>query len=176
MRGLLIFLACVLAVLLASPIFWSIVRMEAAAERVGYVHAGGITQWAWLGPLAPWPDWALRPEGARMRVQSHFEAAPGFAALGLAKVDLEAAPQPALEAYAEAAREAGWTVEFSHYDGVRPDLPPRPFRMCIVEARKGARLLRLALEGDGRWSRGSLQWIDGVQPAPALIGAAPGPC
>jgi hypothetical protein len=37
-------------------------------------------------------------------VQSHFEAAPGMAAVGLAYVDIEASPQAALEAYAHAAR------------------------------------------------------------------------
>ncbi|HYD71836.1 MAG TPA: hypothetical protein VEF55_01765, partial [Candidatus Binatia bacterium] len=67
MRGFLIFLACAIPVVLMSPFFWSIVRMETGAERVGYTSAEGITQWAWLGPSAPWPEWALRPDGARMR-------------------------------------------------------------------------------------------------------------
>jgi hypothetical protein len=176
MRGFLIFVACAGAVMLASPFFWSIVRMETGAERVGYGYADGVTQWAWIGPESPWPEWALQPEGARMRVQSHFEAAPGMAALGLANVDIEAAPQAALDAYAEAARAAGWTVAFFHFDSATPDLPPRPFRMCIAEARQGSRMLRLSLERDGRWSRGSLQWIDGDPPSPGLIGAAPGGC
>jgi hypothetical protein len=176
MRGFLIFIACAVAVVLASPFFWSIVRMETSAERVGYTNAAGVTQWAWLGPQAPWPAWALRPEGARMRVQSHFEAAPGMAALGLAYVDVEAAPQRALEAYAQAARAAGWTVEFFRFDSMTPDLPPRPFRMCIAEARQGARLLRLSLEQDRRWSRGSLHWSEGAPPIPTLIGATPGGC
>ena len=176
MRGFLIFLACAIPVVLMSPFFWSIVRMETSAERVGYTNAEGVTQWAWLGPQAPWPDWALRPQGARMRVQSHFEAAQGMAALGLANIDIEAAPRAALEAYAQAARAAGWSVEFYTFDSMTPDLPPRPFRMCIAEARKGTRMLRLALERDGRWSRGSLQWIEGDPPAPGLIGATSSPC
>jgi hypothetical protein len=176
MRGFLIFLACAIPVVLASPFFWSIVRMETSAERVGYTNAAGVTQWAWLGPEAPWPDWALRPAGARMRVQSHFEAAPGMAALGLAQVDIEAAPQRALDAYAQAARAAGWEVAFFHFDGATPEIPPRPFRMCIAEARQGSRMLRLSLEEDGRWSRGSLHWSEGDPPIPNLIGAAPGGC
>lgn len=175
MRGLLIFIACAVAVMLASPFFWSIVRMETSMERVGYTNAEGVTQWAWLGPEAPWPAWALRPEGARMRVQSHFEAAPGMAALGMADVDIEGAPQAALNAYAEAARAAGWEVAFYRFDSMTPDLPPRPFRLCIAEARQGERLLRLSLERDGRWSRGSLNWIEG-QPPSSLIGATPGGC
>ena len=176
MRGFLILLACAIPVVLMSPFFWSIVRMETSAERVGYTNAEGVTQWAWLGPEAPWPEWALRPNGARMRVQSHFEAAPGMAAIGLADVDIEAAPRAALEAYAQAARAAGWTVEFFTCESLTPDLPPRPFRMCIAEARQGSRLLRLALERDGRWSRGSLQWIEGEPPGPALAGATRGGC
>lgn len=176
MRALLIFLACAAAIVLASPFFWSLLRMETSAERVGYGHANGVTQWAWLGPAAPWPDWALRPPNARMRVQSHFEAAPGLAAVGLADINLEGAPQPALAAYAEAAQAAGWSVEYFTFDGVTPDLPPRRFRSCIVEVRQGARLLRLALESDGGSSRGSLRWIEGEPPAPSISGAAPGRC
>lgn len=176
MRGFLIFLACAIPVVLMSPFFWSIVRMETGAERVGYGHANGVTQWAWIGPEAPWPEWALVPTGARMRVQSHFEPAPGMAAIGLADVDIEGAPREVLDAYAQAAEAAGWAVEFSYFDATTPDLPPRRFRMCIAEARQGARLVRLALEADGRMSRGSLNWIEGEPAAPSLIGAVQGRC
>lgn len=109
-------------------------------------------------------------------MQSHFEAAPGMSAIGLADIDIEGAPQAALEAYAQAARAAGWTVEFFTFESLTPDLPPRPFRMCIAEARHGTRMLRLSLERDGRWSRDSLQWIDGEAPSPGLIGAVPAGC
>jgi hypothetical protein len=47
--------------------------------------------------------------------------------------------------------------------------------MCIAEARKRGRLLRLALQADGAMSRGSLQWIEGPEPTP-LIGAIAGRC
>jgi hypothetical protein len=67
-------------------------------------------------------------------------------------------------------------VEFYTFESMTPDLPPRRFRMCIAEARKGQRLLRLALEADGRTSRGSLNWIDGQAPASHLIGAVQGVC
>jgi hypothetical protein len=176
MRGLFIFLACAAAVMLASPFFWSLVRIETSAERVGYGHANGVTQWAWLGPEAPWPDWALRPEGALMRVQSHFEAAPGMAAIGMADISVDGAPQAVLDAYARAAEAAGWTVAFWRFDGATLEIPPRSFRMCVVEARQRARMLRFALEQDGRRSSGSLQWIEGEPPAASLIGAAPGRC
>lgn len=176
MRGFLVFLACAVVITLASPFFWSIVRMETGAERVGYGHANGVTQWAWLGPEAPWPDWALVPAGARMRVQSHFEAAPGMAAIGLADITAEGPPQRTLDAYAAAARAAGWTVQFFHFDGSTADLPPRFFRMCIAEARQGERMLRLSLEADGRMSRGGLHWTEGASATPTLMGAAPGGC
>jgi hypothetical protein len=48
--------------------------------------------------------------------------------------------------------------------------------MCIAEARQGTRTLRLSLERDGRWSRGSLHWSDGEPPIPTLLGPAPGGC
>ena len=176
LRGFLIFLACAIPVVLMSPFFWSIVRMETSAERVGYTQANGVTQWAWIGPEAPCPEWALVPAGARMRVQSHFEAAPDMAAIGLADIAIEGPPQRALNAYAAAARAAGWSVQFFHFDGSTADLPPRFFRMCIAEARQGERTIQLSLEGDGRVSRGRLHWTEGEpQPSP-LIGAMPGGC
>jgi hypothetical protein len=175
MRGFLLFLAFAAPVVLASPFFWSLVRMETSAERVGYTQANGVTQWAWIGPEAPWPEWALRPEGASMRVQSHFEAAPGMAAIGLADVEVRGAPGAAIESYAQAARAAGWEVQLLTFVAVTPDLPPQRFRMCIAEARREGRLLRLALQADGRMSRGSLNWIEGGPPGP-LVGAIPGHC
>ena len=111
-----------------------------------------------------------------MRVQSHFEAAPGMAAIGLADIDIEGPPQQALNAFAEAAQAAGWTVHFFHFDGSTADLPPRRFRMCIAEARQGERTLQLALEAAGRMSRGRLHWTEGQPQPPTMAGATPGGC
>ena len=53
MKGFLIFLAVAFPIVLMSPSFWSLVRMEWGAERIGYVYGKGptrVTQWATLGP------------------------------------------------------------------------------------------------------------------------------
>jgi hypothetical protein len=88
MRGFLVFLAVAFPVVLLSPFFWSLVKMEVGAERVGYGHktADGkmVTQWATLGPKAPWPGWAIVPAGAKLTVRANFEAAPGYDATGTA--------------------------------------------------------------------------------------------
>jgi len=62
---------------LASPFFWSLVNMEFGAERVGYRH-GSVTQWATLGPRAPWPRWALVPEGAARAMRAISEDVVAF--------------------------------------------------------------------------------------------------
>jgi hypothetical protein len=174
MRGFLILLACAFVVMLASPFFWSLVRMEASAERVGYTHADGVTQWAWLGPAAPWPDWAPAPERARMRVQSNFEAAPGMPAIGMANVDFDIPTREALALYAKRMEAAGWSVTQAHLDTATPDLPPRRLRLCFVEARQDMRLVRLTLENGARRGAGTLQWIQGQ--ATPMIGAVAGGC
>jgi len=44
MKGFVIFLAVAFPVVLVSPSFWSLVRMEWSAERVGYTYHDGVTQ------------------------------------------------------------------------------------------------------------------------------------
>jgi hypothetical protein len=148
--------------------------METSLERVGYTHAGGVTQWASLGPLAPWPDWAIRPQDAALTVRSHFEPAPGMIESGFADISTTGSAATAQFTYAQALESQGWDVTVSYFDGTTADLPPRPFRQCRVEARKGGRVLRLALEDTGSSSRGSLYWANG--PAKAMLGGSPGSC
>src|SRR5580765_7046978 len=172
MRGFLIFLALAFPVVLASPHFWSLVRMETSLERVGYVHENGITQWASLGPLAPWPDWAVVPTDATLTVRSHFERAPGMIESGMADISLADSPANGQMAYAQALESQGWDVDLSYFDSTTPDLPPKRFHQCRVEARKGGRVLRLALEETGSSSKGSLYWADGL--VNAMMGGSPG--
>lgn len=167
MRGFLIFLACAVPIVLASPFFWSLVRMETSAERVGYTTADGVTQWAWIGPQAPWPDWALVPEGAQLRVQSHYQPAPGHPALGMGDVEVRGNAGEIVDAYARAAEAAGWSVEFYRLDTMSPDLPPHALRLCMVEARRDGRILTLSLEQQGGVSQGSVHWIEGERLYPA---------
>jgi hypothetical protein len=174
MRGFLIFLALAFPVVLASPYFWSLVRMETSLERVGYTSQSGVTQWASLGPLAPWPDWAIVPRDATITVRSHFEPAPGMIESGMADIGMTGSAADGQMAYAQALESQGWDVNLSYFDGTTPDLPPKRFHQCRVEARKGVRLLRLALEETGSSSKGSLYWANG--PAKSIMGGSPGTC
>ena len=148
--------------------------METSVERVGYVHEGGVTQWASLGPLAPWPDWAVVPKNATITVRSHFEPAPGMPESGMADISVVTSAARGQVAYAEDLESQGWEVNLSYFDAATADLPPRRFRQCRVEARKGTRVLRLALEETGLSSQGSLYWADGlVNP---MMGGSRGNC
>src|SRR5262245_39172167 len=108
MRGFLIFLAIAFPVVPVSPHLWSLVRMETSVERIGYVHEGGVTQWASLGPLAPWPDWALVPRNSTLTVRSHFEAAPGIPESGMADIRMTDSAAQAQLAYAQTLDAQGW--------------------------------------------------------------------
>jgi len=174
MRGFLIFLALAFPVVLASPSFWSLVRMETSVERVGYVNQSGVTQWASIGPLAPWPDWALVPKNATITVRSHFESAPGMPESGMADISVATSAAAGQIAYAEDLESQGWEVNLSTFDATTPDLPPRRFRQCRVEARKGTKVLRLALEEAGSSSQGSLYWADGL--VTPMMGGSRGNC
>jgi len=173
-RGFLIFLALAFPVALASPHLWSVVNMASGAERVGYVHEGGVTQWAMLGPKAPWPTWALVPAGSDLTVRANFEAAPGKTAMGFADLEVQRGAVDAASDYAQALRHAGWTVEIAHIDTSTPDLPPRALHLCLVEGRKDGRALRLSLERDTRRAVGSIFWAEGS--VSRAIGAIPGSC
>src|SRR5262249_37062809 len=127
MRGFLIFLALAFPVVLTSPHFWSLVRMETSVERVGYVQQNGITQWASLGPLAPWPDWAIVPMNATVTVRSHFEPAPGMIESGMADISMTGSAANGQTSYAHALESRGWEVTLSYFDATTPDLPPRRF-------------------------------------------------
>lgn len=174
MRGFLIFLALAFPVVVVSLVFWSVVNMNFGAERVGYIRANGVTQWAWLGPLSPWPDWALVPKDAALTVRAHFDPAPGEIATGFGDVYLKDPSRAATDIYIGALENAGWKVETARFDTVMPDMPPRPMHLCLIEARKGIRSLRLSLERAFEGGNASLHWAEG--PVPPMTYAKPGPC
>ena len=162
MKGFLIFLAVAFPVVLVSPFFWSLVRMEWSAERVGYTYHDGVTQWAMLGPKAPWPKWALVPEGAKLTVRAGYEPAPGHAAVGYGEIDAKASPRETEQRYEAALRDAGWTVQAGRFDATYPEIPPRPLHWCIVQARRGAQVLQMSVDMDEAETVGRLHWTDGV--------------
>ena len=174
MKGFLIFLACACPVVLASPFFWSLVRMEWSAERVGYTYHDGVTQYAMLGPKAPWPEWALVPEGARLTVRAGYEPAPGHPAIGYGEIDGKASPREVEQRYEAALRGAGWTVQAGRFDSTYPEIPPRPLHWCIVQARRGAQVLQMSVDMDEAQTVGRLHWTDGKMRSPT--GAKPGRC
>jgi hypothetical protein len=175
MRGFLIFLAVACPIVLASPTFWSLVNMEFGAERVGYTRANGVTQWAWLGPMSPWPHWAMIPQDGKLTVRAHFEAAPGESAAGFGDVELKDASARGREDFVGALQSDGWTVQVAHFDTLSPDLPPRPMHFCIVEARKGARGILFSYDRASGSSVASLHWAEGKLPE-TMKYAKPGPC
>lgn len=179
MRGFLIFLAVAFPVVLAGPFFWSLVRMEVGAERVGYVHrtaAGGtVTQWATLGPKASWPRWAVVPKGARLTVRANFEAAPGHSAIGYGDIAARRTSARVIaRRYEVALKRAGWDVRIGRFEATSPDIPPKPIRRCIIEGRRDGQVQQLSVDIDPKRTVGSLRWSDGAMPFP--IGATDEAC
>ncbi len=177
MRGFLIFLAFACPVVLASPFFWSLVRMEWGAERIGYVHktpSGQVTQRATLGPKAGWPGWAPIPEGAKLHVRANFEAAPGFSASGFGDISGKPPARLVTERYQNALKRAGWAVRVGRFDSSSPDIPPKPIHWCIVEARRGSRVLQMSVDIDDPQTVGRMHWTQGPMPFPT--GARDEPC
>ena len=177
MKGFLIFLALAFPVVLASPFFWSLVRMEWGAERVGYVHEGPrgerVTQWASLGPKSGWPAWALVPAGVKLKVSSNFEAAPGFDAGGVGDIAGKVPPRATVERFQTALRGGGWDVRVGRLDATYPEIPPRPLHWCIVHARRGPRALQMAVDIDEAQTVGRLHWAEGKMRFPMGVNDAP---
>jgi hypothetical protein len=177
MKGLLIFLAIACPVVLASPFFWSLVNMEVGAEPVGYVQQDGTTQWATIGPKSYWPDWALRPDDASVRVDSHFSATPTMAATGMASVDLRGDQETAAQRFEDKLESGGFTVARYALETWSADIPSRPFVFCLIEgAQEGEapRTIRLSFAVDSDAMPTKLQWTEGS--LPPVIGMQPSAC
>jgi hypothetical protein len=174
MRGFLIFLAVAFPVVLASPFFRSLVRMEYGAERVGYTDQAGVTQWASLGPKAAWPNWAVVPDGAKLTVRANFEPAPGHPAIGYGDLAGKGSARLIVDHYAQALKSAGWAVRIGRFDSSSPDIPPQPLHWCIVEGRKAKRVQQMSVDIDDQRTVGRLHWTEGQLPFPT--GAKDEPC
>jgi hypothetical protein len=174
---ILICLAIVAAVLLSSPFLWSLMRMSWAAEPVSYIQHDGTVQNATIGPQSYWPEWAVRPEGAMVRVESHFQAAAEMPATGIAAATLGGDQRAAVERYEAELRAHGFVV--TRYERLTwsPDMPSRQFMLCMVEGVGGpasTRVIRLSFSVDSNAMPTKLFWMEGS--ALPLIGMAPGPC
>ena len=177
MKGFLIFLAFACPVVLASPFFWSLVRMDWGAERIGYVHGKGpdrVTQWATLGPKADWPAWAQLPAEANLTVRANFEAAPGYQATGYGDLDAKGSPRTTFSRYEDSLRNAGWTVRVGRFDATTPDIPPKPLHWCILQAQREGRVIQMSVDIDDPRTVGRMHWTEGKMPFP--IGAKDESC
>lgn len=174
---LFICLAIVAAVVLSSPLIWSLMRMAWAAEPVSYIRHDGTVQNATIGPQSWWPDWAVRPADAKVQVESHFEAAPDMPATGVAAVSLGGDQRAAVERYEADLRSHGFAVTRYQRLTWSPDIPSRQFMLCMVEGVSGpasTRVLRLSFSVDSTAMPTKLFWMEGnVVP---LIGMAPESC
>jgi hypothetical protein len=175
MKRFLLFLLVITGGLaMASPGFRLLWDMENSSARMGLVHHDGVTQWSENGPEAFWPNWAPRPEQAKLEVQVHYEPAPGHGEMGMARLWPRTSAPAAQAAYARQLERAGWSVEVSHFAAQLPEIPPREARFCLVQAvRDGKRLMFRAVDGES--GQDSLIWDYANEMRP-VTGAKPGLC
>ena len=143
MRGFLLILAVFTPVVLINPIFWWLVGTEIGASPVTAIEADGTPTHSQLGPKAPWPDWAEKPEGATVAVKAWFKPTPPRPETGFGEISYRGDGRVAVAAYARQLRAAGWNVETWTFRSASPSLQPRPFTECHLEARRSS-------EGDTR--------------------------
>jgi hypothetical protein len=168
MRGFLIFLALAFPVVLASPTFWSLVAMEYSAMPITYGHADGTKQNALLGPKAPWPDWAIKPDATELTVRAWFDDVPGRPGSGHGNLTYRGRPEVIAKEYAERLRGAGWTVHVYKYQAGVPN-PIAPYIIaCVVQASRDndLRTLQASFEFEPQNGTGTMHWS--MAPRPTL--------
>jgi hypothetical protein len=165
MMRFLFVLAALATCLLASPSFWMLVSMHTGAQAVTYHHRDGSRQEALLGPKAPWPDWAVKPEGAKLSVRSWF--GPSVQATSSGQGDLEFPDPTSATAtrYKAMLRDDGWSVEASRIRLPLPEIPPQTLETCRIIAHRGARALLVTLDFAPSAGHGTMFWLDGPPPA-----------
>ena len=176
-NSLWIFLGATAMLVVANPFFWSIMRMNFAAEPVVYIEQDGTTTGAVLGPKAPWPDWVTAPPGGRLTVQSYFAGADALAT-GVGAFAFSDAPLDRLDGFLAALDADGWRVETAQLETVEPSLPPRPMTLCSIVASRDApdaRYILYSFEIDARARTMDVFWSSGGD-VQQMIGAMPGPC
>lgn len=177
MRAFLITLGLLAAIAVANPIFWSIMRMNFAAEPVVYLEHDGSTTSAFIGPQSPWPDWIVAPGDGRLTVGASFAPTAG-PANGFGDFHLDAAPIERLPTLVADLEAAGWRVETSVLDTVYPSMPPRPMKLCTVAATRTSpsrQTIQYSFDTSPTAREMHAFWTLGAPPAP-LAERAPGPC
>lgn len=169
--GMVVFLLCAGALMLANPLFWDILNMEFGASHYAVIEADGATRTAVHGPKGPWPAWAPAPEGRAVAPVVSYSAAPGHPAQGFGDAPIRAAPLAAARAMKAALEADGWTVIESRFEGAEPTLPPRSMVMCVLRAERGepaARTLLYVFQIERPLQSARIHWIEGA-PASAFI-------
>ena len=178
MRGFLIFVAVGCPIVLANPIFWSLVAMSWSASPVTYVNRDDTSQQALLGPKAPWPAWAITPHGAELRVKSWFGPSATSVGSGMGDLRISGPPRPAAELYVEKLRSEGWDIETGRFETPLPVIPPRTLVQCRIRATQGRYVISAAFEVAPEMGKGSIFWVDapseGAWGLP--LGSVKGPC
>lgn len=177
MRWFLVLLAMAYPVAMASQSFWSLVAMEYGALPTTFGYADGTQQEAILGPKAPWPDWALVPEGAALEVGAWYGDSPNRASTGYGNLEIRDVSRETALAYRDRLRAEGWVVDVFRYEvrGVEP-----PFGIisgCAVMATGSGddtRQLYASFYLTPRRGAGSIHWAT----RPPVTWALPrvGPC
>ncbi len=172
--GIGLTIACAAAVFLSSPSSWALLNMFWGAQPGATILADGTAVDSTIGPKSPWPDWALRPDGAKVTVQSSSVDSNGIAS-GHA---VFRSPERAAEiqrAFARKLESDGWEARLYAVAVTPPEIAPRGGRICVVDGTKGALSLRASVdEWTNRPTRGAIFWR--TLPAAPLIGAVDGPC
>ena len=164
MRGWLIFLAFAFPVVLASPSFWALVAMEFSASPVTYIEHDGSFRQALHGPKAPWPEWAVRPDGSKLKVKSWFGPTMKKSSTGFGDMSLVGEPLEVAAKFAETLRADGWEIETSLMRAPLPQFLPRMLEACKVMAKKGEREIHASINLAPNPGTGSLYWSDGSPP------------
>lgn len=160
MRRLLILLAVLFPVVLVSRSFWSLVGMEFAYTPVTYRFDDGTTQEAQLGPMAHWPDWAIRPVGAVLTVEAWYGPSPNHTPVGHGVLEIRQNVRSVLADYETALRAAGWDVERTSLVFPLATDPPRSLELCVVTARMASdsRLLQASFDLSPSPGSTSMHW------------------
>lgn len=168
MRVFLLLLAIAAPFVLWDPVFWSLVQTEISAADVRYVQPDGRVRRSLQGPKAPWPDWALVPDGARLTVRAWWEAAHAEPENGNGGLAAIGDPTAAVVNYVAKLRAAGWTVKTSLFSSIEPGLVPRTAAVCHVTATRAAgdgRIINAQFNLQPTPGTGNLQWLAATPPA-----------
>ena len=130
----LLLLALLAPLVLANPIFWWLVGTKIGASPVTAIEADGRVQHSLLGPKAPWPDWALTPDGANLKVEAWFAASPPAPETGFGTLNFKGDAASTVRAFVAKLQASGWTVETAESQSLDPTIPPRQFRLCSLMA------------------------------------------